>query len=207
MEKKSDQKLSGILQAARRRFAKQGLSKTTMNEIADDLGISKAALYYYFKDKEQIYKQVVASEQAQFIALAEKLLERRITCTEKLKIYADHRFASFRDLVNLSKLSFDSLFRFRPVINDLMKEFKRKELTLIEKILDQGMASGEFRNIDKRFYAELFASSMAGLRLGSLRKSESDKEPSRTALKQQRAQMLTLAELFSNGISRKQSRI
>src|ERR1051325_1118128 len=138
MEKKSDKTLSDILQAARRRFAKQGLSKTTMNEIAEDLGTSKAALYYYFKDKEQIYREVVASEQQQFIELIQGLLERKLPLAEKLKIYADHRFTSFRDLVNLSKLSFDSLFRFRPVIQDLMKEFKKKELVLIEKILEQG---------------------------------------------------------------------
>ena len=52
------EKLSKVLDAAQKRFARFGLSKTTMNDIADDLGVSKASLYYYFPDKESIFKKV-----------------------------------------------------------------------------------------------------------------------------------------------------
>ncbi|WP_256441221.1 TetR/AcrR family transcriptional regulator [Chitinophaga sp. HK235] len=54
-----DQKRTLILEAALKRFKRFGLSKTTMEEIARDLEISKGSLYYYFSDKESIYVAVV----------------------------------------------------------------------------------------------------------------------------------------------------
>jgi AcrR family transcriptional regulator len=45
-----DSKVTSIIEAARKRFSHYGLTKTTMNEIAADIGMSKASLYYYFPD-------------------------------------------------------------------------------------------------------------------------------------------------------------
>lgn len=54
-----DQKRESIIKAARKRFIHFGVDKTTMNEIADDLSISKASLYYYFPDKLNLYAAVL----------------------------------------------------------------------------------------------------------------------------------------------------
>jgi AcrR family transcriptional regulator len=47
-------KKTQILDAAYKRFSHYGYSKTTMKEIASDLSMSKALLYYYFPDKSQL---------------------------------------------------------------------------------------------------------------------------------------------------------
>ncbi len=54
-----DLKKEKILEAAYQRFLHYGYSKTTMNEIAGDLSMSKALLYYYFPDKSQLYVDVM----------------------------------------------------------------------------------------------------------------------------------------------------
>jgi len=54
-----DIKKERILEAAYQRFLHYGYSKTTMNEIAGDLSMSKALLYYYFPDKSQLYVDVM----------------------------------------------------------------------------------------------------------------------------------------------------
>jgi TetR/AcrR family transcriptional regulator len=54
-----DQKREAIIDAAQKRFNHFGVGKTTMNEIADDLSISKASLYYYFPDKLNVYAAVL----------------------------------------------------------------------------------------------------------------------------------------------------
>jgi len=48
-----------ILQAARRRFVQWGYSGTSTAQLAEDLGITKAALYYHFPDKEALFLAVV----------------------------------------------------------------------------------------------------------------------------------------------------
>ena len=50
-----DKKRIIIIEAALKRFAHYGLSKTTMSEIAKDISLSKALLYYYFPDKISLY--------------------------------------------------------------------------------------------------------------------------------------------------------
>jgi TetR/AcrR family transcriptional repressor of mexJK operon len=54
-----DIKKDRILDSAYNRFLHYGYSKTTMNEIAGDLSMSKALLYYYFPDKSQLYIAVM----------------------------------------------------------------------------------------------------------------------------------------------------
>jgi AcrR family transcriptional regulator len=54
-----------ILQAAHRVIIRRGKSGTRMQEIADEAGVNKALLHYYFRSKDKIYKAVlnnVASE-------------------------------------------------------------------------------------------------------------------------------------------------
>ena len=50
----SDRKRGLILDGAIKRFSHFGINKTTMAEIAEDLSVTKPALYYYFPDKQSI---------------------------------------------------------------------------------------------------------------------------------------------------------
>lgn len=63
-----DVKKERILEASYQRFLHYGYSKTTMNEIAGDLTMSKALLYYYFPDKSQLYVAVMQKLCADFIS-------------------------------------------------------------------------------------------------------------------------------------------
>lgn len=66
-------KINNIREAAQNRFGKYGIEKTSMQEIANDLRISKASFYYYFPDKENLYKSVLEKEQHEFL---EELMEK-----------------------------------------------------------------------------------------------------------------------------------
>jgi AcrR family transcriptional regulator len=48
-----------ILAAAARRFVASGYHGISMREIADDVGVSKAALYYHFRDKEALFLAIL----------------------------------------------------------------------------------------------------------------------------------------------------
>src|ERR1700743_2123559 len=74
-----DIKREKIIEAAYQQFLHYGYSKTTMNEIAGALSMSKALLYYYFPDKSQLY-----------IAVTRKLAEDYLkTVKEKLSQITD----------------------------------------------------------------------------------------------------------------------
>jgi AcrR family transcriptional regulator len=58
-----------LLELALQLFAEQGYEKTSLREIAERLGVTKAALYYYFKSKEDIVRSLVEDYVAELDAL------------------------------------------------------------------------------------------------------------------------------------------
>ncbi len=61
-----------IIKAALKRFVKHGLHKTTLDEIARDMRIGKATLYYYFSSKDELYQKTVLYETAKYITEIKK---------------------------------------------------------------------------------------------------------------------------------------
>jgi AcrR family transcriptional regulator len=64
-----------ILQTARELFASKGVQQTSLQEIADRLGITKPALYYHFSSREDLIRSIVTpllDDGEQFIARMEE---------------------------------------------------------------------------------------------------------------------------------------
>jgi len=51
-----------IIDTARRMFAEHGYDATTLQQIADEMGVTKAAVYYYFRTKAEIFREIVVPE-------------------------------------------------------------------------------------------------------------------------------------------------
>ena len=92
---------SQLLDIARRQFARQGYAGTSLRDIADEAGITKAALYYYFPNKDALFLQIVQSGLTQLLnevgsaveaASAEPPIERiRIFMTATADYIERHR--------------------------------------------------------------------------------------------------------------------
>jgi AcrR family transcriptional regulator len=158
-------KLQIIIEASQKRFGLFGMEKTSMREIADDLKLSKASLYYYFPDKESLYKAVVEKEQSEFIA---KISERIFNFNEPEQLlleYVNARLSYFRTLLNLSRLRFETFSGLKPGFNEAMNAFREKEKDIIKKIIDKGIQSGIFGIDDPDLMASLFLDLLKGLRV------------------------------------------
>jgi AcrR family transcriptional regulator len=165
-------KVQMILEASQKRFGLFGIEKTSMREIADDLKLSKASLYYYFPDKESLYKAVVEKEQAEFISsISEKISS--ITDPEQLLIeYAGTRLSYFRTLLNLSRLRFESFSGLKPGFRETIRKFKEKEKFIISMIFEKGISGGIFFIEDKDQTASLFLDLLKGLRVTVINEKE-----------------------------------
>ena len=58
-ESRREQSRSEIVEAARRVFLRRGLANTTLDAVAAEAGLTKAALYYYFPSKDALLFEVV----------------------------------------------------------------------------------------------------------------------------------------------------
>ena len=66
METKKDTTEEKILEAAKNVFVTKGMEGARMQEIADEAGINKALLHYYFRSKERLF-EAIFSEIIQFV--------------------------------------------------------------------------------------------------------------------------------------------
>jgi len=170
MHSHSAEKKALILDAARRRFAHYGLSKVTMDEIAADLGMSKAALYYYFQTKEEIFREVIGQEQQEFIGRVEVIIEEKCPAAEKLRHYFDQHLTFFNELVNLKIIHEHAEDDFHSIMHDLFREFSRKETAFLETILRTGKTHHEFAIDSAEKTASLLQHVLQGLRISFLKK-------------------------------------
>jgi AcrR family transcriptional regulator len=194
---KSKQQL--ILEAAQKRFAIYGVEKTTMQEIADDLRLVKGSLYYYFPDKENLFKAVIETEQAEFLKVIEEDIEKIKEPSEALRKYVLNRLSYFRKLVNLSRLRAESLNEYRPMITESMVKFREKERNIVKKIFDRGNDTGEFDIPDTLESASLFLDLLKGLRSAILNDKKLlsiDEDEYKTLTDK----ALTFADIFINGL-------
>ena len=158
-------KIALILEVAQKRFGLYGVEKTAMREIANDLRLSKASLYYYFPDKESLYRAVVEKEQAEFLS---KISERMVRIQEPeqlLREYVTVRLGYFRTLLNLSRLKLEAYADLKPVFRETIQLFKAREKEIIIRIFEKGISTGIFSIRDTDQTASLFLDLLKGLRI------------------------------------------
>lgn len=193
-------KEQSIVEAARKRFAHYGFSKVTMDEIAADVAMGKASLYYYFPTKESIFEAVTIQEQKHFIAKIQSILESNKPAAEKLKDYAEKRLSLFRDLLNLSNLPFQKFSEVKSLFKDLFKNFEKEEIKLLHQIIHAGKRSGEFSVTSPQHITEVVLHSLHGLRLRALRNADGQRLDDETYATL-RKEMNLLVDLIINGLT------
>ena len=192
-------KEKAIIKAARERFAHFGFSKVTMDEIAADIDMGKASLYYYFPTKESLFQAVLAQERDEFACEIEKILENESGGEDKLLQYVDQRLKYFHKLVNLGTLSFYSFIEQKSQFKQYHKDLEEQELRLMMKIFEEGKKKGEFKkNIDEKLVRVLLHV-LQGLKLRTL-KSISGQQIDAKSYKELKEEMLLTIETFINGI-------
>ncbi len=164
-----DSKVATILEAARNRFAHYGLTKTTMNEIAADIGMSKASLYYYFPDKENLFVAVIGQDFDEFVKTIDALISKPSKASFKLKKYIHMRNQLLNKLFTLAKIERSTVSEvLKPVFGEHRQKLLAKEKELIGRILDLGIKEGEFTKFNISNYADLFISALVGIRAQSV---------------------------------------
>jgi AcrR family transcriptional regulator len=153
-----------IISSAQKLFGLYGAEKTSMREIADDLHMSKASIYYYFPDKENLYKAVIEKEQNEFLDTLEQDIRETPDPAESLRRYALNRLSYFKYLVNLGRIGPASIPDFKPLIADSFRDFREKEKKIVMQVLEDGKKKGLFRITSSYKIAYLFLDILRGLR-------------------------------------------
>jgi AcrR family transcriptional regulator len=193
-------RMDQIIDAACKRFALFGFEKTTMKEIAGDLNMSKGSLYYYFPDKENLYKAIVFKEHDQFIQTIQREVEQAIEPAAMLRKVVLIRQELFRTLINLGRTRTDALPEIHLFMKETVASLRSQEREIIRDILSKGVSEGIFNVNDKEEMADLFLDMLKGLRmtmLGGISSSYNVNEEYEVLLRKTNL----LVDIFIKGIS------
>ena len=165
----NEEKRKPILEAAQKRFAMMGYSKTSMIEIAIEVGISKAALYYYYPDKVALFTEVLKTEMDEFVSLMEGVRDRSDTMEAGLQAYVDLRISVFMKLVNLGRAAMSDIPGLRATLTPYLNVFGEREFAVVKDIMSLGAREGMFSDEVLDDLVRLYLDSLKGLTIVAMR--------------------------------------
>lgn len=191
-------KKDAILEAAYKRFAHYGVNKTTMMEIAADLNISKASLYYYFPDKLNIYAAVLQDLADKENHKVEEYLQETDPLNGLFK-YLDNRTKFFSQ--NLNILDFLNNLSTNPPkeLELFFESVRNSELSFIKMLLEKAKKNRKIKEGNITHYAEYWLAGLTGLRVTAFRLKNFfsiDKKTYQDLLKKEKE----FSVIFYNGI-------
>ena len=152
-----------LLDAASDIFAHYGYNKTTVDEIAKAARKGKSTFYYYYKSKEEIFRDVIEKD-AQILRMKIlKSINNDESPIKKIKNYILTRLHSFESLVNFySALKSDALQHFT-FIEEIRNKYDLEQISIIKMILLEAIKNDiiELKDID--LAAESLAIILKGL--------------------------------------------
>jgi AcrR family transcriptional regulator len=138
-----------ILDTAKSLFIQQGYHGLAMRQISDELGVSKAALYYHFKDKEELFLAIISNNLNEIESAIDLIRSKQVSYREQIVLFVEYVLeqpAEQRAMIRLasqemSQLSATSRKKFDKTYHD---QFIGK----LQAIFQAGVENGEFRSID-----------------------------------------------------------
>lgn len=140
-----------ILERAAELFAERGFAGTTVQDIADALGMSRPALYYYVKSKDVILQQLVENLSINDAKVLEKIYARRDGDPEqKLREMALQLATNAGSNPHQTQILSQSKHHLPEPIAQLNLEAERSITRKLMGVLEQGIRKGQFREVDPR---------------------------------------------------------
>ncbi len=144
-----------IVEVAERLFRETGFQKTTVADIAREIGMSPANVYRFFAAKSEINEAVCLNLLGKIETEAEKIAASRDTATQKLRnLIGTVETIHFKQYVLDRKL----YYLIEASITKKWKSGQRhteRMTEILEQIIVSGMASGEFSTGDATLAARL----------------------------------------------------
>ena len=143
-----------LYEKAAQLFAEKGFAGTTLQDIANAMGVSRPSLYHYIKSKDELLERLAQDVTAAAVAVVSEIAEDdTLSASEKLRL-TTRRMIEF---IAAKPLRFRLLNQSESAMpEDLaatQNRLGRRILKGVIAIIDEGQRAGEFRPVDPRVAA------------------------------------------------------
>jgi AcrR family transcriptional regulator len=153
---------AGILTSAARLFSRQGFDSTSISDLAREVGLSKATIYHYFPDKNQIYLDLIETTLKDLCQEVEDAVSKQSNAPQKFTAFAEAHarfFETHREDYIATTLGFGGLQQ--PLARRRVVAWRDRLEKNLRSIVTAGVASGEFRStVDPRIASTALLSAL-----------------------------------------------
>ena len=169
------EKIESILSTARKMFARYGLRKTSIEEMARVARVAKATIYSYFGNKDQVYLEVLRREKNEIVDKESSLVDQEALPVDKLITFVKAKFRYMRHATNILNLDREGVENLLPSAESIRNELFESEVNIIHSILKDGVEKGVFHINDFLLTARAIAHALRGFELNWLVQESEEK--------------------------------
>lgn len=169
MGEKSVQKKKYILEKARQVFVEKGFKSVTMKDIVEACEISRGGLYLYFDSTEQILMEVLQMEADETDDVFTENITQEDTAADILTLFLkEQKKELLQKKNNLTVAVYEYFFAHNPTDkNNMLRRQFDAGVRAIEKLIEAGIASGEFYCEDPKGAAANIMYVLEGMKIGA----------------------------------------
>ena len=131
-----------IIDSATKYFSRYGFHKTTMDEIARNIHKAKGVLYYYFKNKEDLFNEVLKQELGSVKTALLKIVNSNRNVLAIMTDYILTRFKLLNNAVNYHETLKADFFEKYHFVKDVREDFEDFDQTQFTAIIQKGNDEG-----------------------------------------------------------------
>jgi TetR/AcrR family transcriptional regulator len=146
---KKDNTEARILNAAKSVFIRKGMDGARMQEIADEAGINKALLHYYFRTKQKLFEAIFKQAFGQIFPDIKTLIHSELHIEEKLGIFIEKYIYLLRQNPFLPSFILKEIDRDPEFLASVIKKQGVNTHDLL-KMFEKEMDAGRIRRMDPR---------------------------------------------------------
>ncbi|UXX78905.1 TetR/AcrR family transcriptional regulator [Reichenbachiella carrageenanivorans] len=143
-----------ILDAAKQLFDRQGYAKTSVDDISQAVGMRKSSLYYYFKNKEDLFMCSFRNDWHEKFKIFEAEANKENTPTRKILTYITQSLNYYEKVVIHHKIPVKSLIETRNLYRSFINKINRGGIEFYIEAINEGIENGDFKACEVNKVAE-----------------------------------------------------
>jgi len=158
-----------ILQAALQLYLKHGVRRVTMDDVAKVIGKSRGVLYYYYKNRDEIFEAVIETLIQEVVDEIAEAVDKAASVKDKirafclLKIKTSEEKKSFFTAMEAG-MDAEEISRHSQIMTVLHKRLMQQETALLKKVLSLAGKSGAIRGLKPKESGMLIFIILSGIR-------------------------------------------
>lgn len=171
-----DEKKNRIIATTKELIAQYGFKKTTMDEIATNARMGKSTMYYYFKNKEDIFAEIVRIDSDLFRQKLNDTIQKAYSPQDKIMQYVRTRMLHLKELSNYYKTLTNEDLDHYFCIEQVREDFYNFENNTLSILINEGIQKNVFTACDVDVVVHMIAIAIKGLEYPLFIQKEQDLE-------------------------------